>query len=324
MTFFSKKTLRLLLLPALLLLTGCAGSSKETADSQENTKLSAVATIFPQYDFLRAIGGDHLDLHMLLSPGAESHSFEPTPGDMITVSECDLFVYVGGDSDAWVETILDSVDTSNKEVVTLMDCVDTVAEETVEGMQAERHGHDHDEEDEEELDEHVWTSPRNAARICRKLCDTFSAADSAHAAQYAQRCGDYVEQLDRLDAEFQDVVENAARKTVVFADRFPLRYFADAYGLDYYAAYPGCADAAEPSAATVAFLIDKVRAEGIPVVFTIELSNGKLADTICEATGAKKLEFATCHNVTAQAFANGATYLQLMERNVQALREALN
>ena len=219
------------------------------------------------------------------------------------------------------------MDNPDLRVVTLMDCVELLHEETVEGMQAERHGHGHDEEedeDEEELDEHVWTSPRNAARICRKLCDTFSAADSAHAAQYAQRCGDYVEKLNQLDAEFQDVVEHAARKTVVFADRFPLRYFADAYGLDYYAAYPGCADAAEPSAATVAFLIDKVRAEGIPVVFTIELSNGKLADTICEATGAKKLEFATCHNVTVQAFANGATYLQLMERNVQALREALN
>ena len=179
MTFFSRKHLRLLLLPALLLLTGCAGSAKETADSTENEKLSAVATIFPQYDFLRAIGGDHLDLHMLLSPGAESHSFEPTPGDMITVSECDLFVYVGGDSDAWVETILDSVDTSNKEVVTLMDCVDTVAEETVEGMETHGHAHDHEDEDADhdedshdhedeshgEQDEHVWTSPKNAMRI---------------------------------------------------------------------------------------------------------------------------------------------------------------
>ena len=263
---------------------------------------------------------------MLLHPGCEVHSYEPTPKDIIAIRNADVFIYVGGESDAWVQTVLDGVDNPDLRVVTLMDCVELLHEETVEGMQAERHDHDHDddEDEDEELDEHVWTSPRNAARICRKLCDTFSAADSAHAAQYAQRCGDYVEQLDRLDAEFQDVVENAARKTMVFADRFPLRYFADAYGLDYYAAYPGCADAAEPSAATVAFLIDKVRAEGIPVVFTIELSNGKLADTICEATGAKKLEFATCHNVTAQAFANGATYLQLMERNVQALREALN
>ena len=274
-----------------------------------------------------AVTGEH---PMLLRPGCEVHAYEPTPKDIIAIRNADVFIYVGGESDAWVQTVLDGVDNPDLRVVTLMDCVELLHEETVEGMQAERHGHDHDEEDEdededeEELDEHVWTSPRNAARICQKLCDTFSAADSAHAAQYAQRCGDYVEQLDRLDAEFQDVVENAARKTMVFADRFPLRYFADAYGLDYYAAYPGCADAAEPSAATVAFLIDKVRAEGIPVVFTIELSNGKLADTICEATGAKKLEFATCHNVTAQAFANGATYLQLMERNVQALREALN
>lgn len=181
MTFFSRKHLRLLLLPALLLLTGCAGSAKETADSTENEKLSAVATIFPQYDFLRAIGGDHLDLHMLLSPGAESHSFEPTPGDMITVSECDLFVYVGGDSDAWVETILDSVDTSNKEVVTLMDCVDTVAEETVEGMETHGHAHDHEDEDTDhdedshdhedeshgEQDEHVWTSPKKQCGLSR-------------------------------------------------------------------------------------------------------------------------------------------------------------
>ena len=194
MTFFSRKHLRLLLLPALLLLTGCAGSAKETADSTENEKLSAVATIFPQYDFLRAIGGDHLDLHMLLSPGAESHSFEPTPGDMITVSECDLFVYVGGDSDAWVETILDSVDTSNKEVVTLMDCVDTVAEETVEGMETHGHAHDHEDEDADhedehhdedeshgEQDEHVWTSPKNAMRIVQKLCDALCRLDPENA-----------------------------------------------------------------------------------------------------------------------------------------------
>ena len=317
-----KKTLSITILLAMLcaLLSGCGAQSEP-----EGEGISVVATVFAPYDFARQLVGERGEVTLLLPPGSEAHSYEPSPKDIIEIQNCDLFIYVGGVSDAWVSDVLESVG-GEVRTVTLMDCVELLHEETVEGMQAERHGHDHDEEDEdeEELDEHVWTSPRNAARICRKLCDTFSAADSAHAAQYAQRCGDYVEQLDRLDAEFQDVVENAARKTVVFADRFPLRYFADAYGLDYYAAYPGCADAAEPSAATVAFLIDKVRAEGIPVVFTIELSNGKLADTICEATGAKKLEFATCHNVTAQAFANGATYLQLMERNVQALREALN
>lgn len=168
-----------------------------------------MATIFPQYDFLRAIGGDHLDLHMLLSPGAESHSFEPTPGDMITVSECDLFVYVGGDSDAWVETILDSVDTSNKEVVTLMDCVDTVAEETVEGMETHGHAHDHEDEDADhdedshdhedeshgEQDEHVWTSPKNAMRIVQKLCDALCRLDPENADDYQANTASYLASL---------------------------------------------------------------------------------------------------------------------------------
>ena len=311
------------LLAMVLTVSAFSGCTVQRNPASDDGKLHVVTTIFAPYDFARQVGGDDVSVTMLLRPGCEVHAYEPTPKDIIAIRNADVFIYVGGESDAWVKTVLDGVDNPNLRVVTLMDCVELLDEETVEGMQTEKHDHDHAADD-AEPDEHVWTSPRNAARICQKLADTFAAADSAHAAAYAQRCGDYVEKLNQLDAEFQDVVEHAARKTVVFADRFPLRYFADAYGLDYYAAYPGCADAAEPSAATVAFLIDKVRAEGIPVVFTIELSNGKLADTICEATDAKKLEFATCHNVTAQAFANGATYLQLMERNVQALREALN
>lgn len=309
------------LLAMVMAMSAFSGCTVQQNPDADDGKLHVVTTIFAPYDFARQVGGDDVSVTMLLRPGCEVHSYEPTPKDIIAIRNADVFVYVGGESDAWVKTVLEGVDNPNLRVVTLMDCVELLDEETVEGMQTEKHDH---EADGTEPDEHVWTSPRNAARICQKLSDTFAAADSAHAAAYAQRCGDYVEKLEQLDAEFQDVVAHAARKTMVFADRFPLRYFAEAYGLDYYAAYTGCADAAEPSAATVAFLIDKVRAENIPVVFTIELSNGKLADTICEATGTKKLEFATCHNVTAQAFADGATYLQLMERNVQALREALN
>ena len=315
------------LLAAVLAVSAFSGCTVQQNPDADDGKLHVVTTIFAPYDFARQVGGDDVSVTMLLCPGCEVHSYEPTPKDIIAIRNADVFVYVGGESDVWVRDVLAGVDNPDLRVVTLMDCVQALEEETVEGMQGEEdhdHDHDHDHEEETEYDEHVWTSPKNAALICEKLADAFAAADPAHAETYAQRCGDYVEKLNQLDAEFRDVVEHAARKTMVFADRFPLRYFADAYGLDYYAAYPGCADAAEPSAATVAFLIDKVRAEGIPVVFTIELSNGKLADTICEATGAKKLEFATCHNVTAQAFADGATYLQLMERNVQALREALN
>ena len=315
----------------LLLLSGCA--SPGTAGSEDSGKIRAVATIFPQYDFLRQIGGDHLELTMLLNPGAESHSFEPTPADMITVSQSDLFVYVGGDSDAWVETILESVDVSEKEIVTLMDCVETVAEEDVEGMETHGHAHDHEDEDptaadgdheEDEQDEHVWTSPRNAVRIVEKLRDALIAVDPENAGDYTQNAADYIDRLNRLDQEFQETVDTAKRHTILLGDRFPFRYLADAYGLDYYAAFPGCSSESEASAKTIAFLIDKVKEEKIPVVFSIELSNEKMTDSICEATGATKLQLHSCHNVTRDDFEQGITYLDLMERNVQALKEALN
>ena len=315
----------------LLLLSGCA--SPGTAGSEDSGKIRAVATIFPQYDFLRQIGGDHLELTMLLKPGAESHSFEPTPADMITVSQSDLFVYVGGDSDAWVETILESVDVSEKEIVTLMDCVETVAEEDVEGMETHGHAHDHEDEDptaadgdheEAEQDEHVWTSPRNAVRIVEKLRDALIAVDPENAGDYTQNAADYIDRLNRLDQEFQETVDTAKRHTIILGDRFPFRYLADAYGLDYYAAFPGCSSESEASAKTIAFLIDKVKEEKIPVVFSIELSNEKMTDSICEATGATKLQLHSCHNVTRDDFEQGITYLDLMERNVQALKEALN
>ena len=317
----------------LLLLSGCA--SPGTAGSEDSGKIRAVATIFPQYDFLRQIGGDHLELTMLLKPGAESHSFEPTPADMITVSQSDLFVYVGGDSDAWVETILESVDVSEKEIVTLMDCVETVAEEDVEGMETHGHAHDHEDEDptaadgdhdheEAEQDEHVWTSPRNAVRIVEKLRDALIAVDPENAGDYTQNAADYIDRLNRLDQEFQETVDTAKRHTILLGDRFPFRYLADAYGLDYYAAFPGCSSESEASAKTIAFLIDKVKEEKIPVVFSIELSNEKMTDSICEATGATKLQLHSCHNVTRDDFEQGITYLDLMERNVQALKEALN
>ena len=317
----------------LLLLSGCA--SPGTAGSEDSGKIRAVATIFPQYDFLRQIGGDHLELTMLLKPGAESHSFEPTPADMITVSQSDLFVYVGGDSDAWVETILESVDVSEKEIVTLMDCVETVAEEDVEGIETHGHAHDHEDEDptaadgdhdheDAEQDEHVWTSPRNAVRIVEKLRDALIAVDPENAGDYTQNAADYIDRLNLLDQEFQETVDTAKRHTIILGDRFPFRYLADAYGLDYYAAFPGCSSESEASAKTIAFLIDKVKEEQIPVVFSIELSNEKMTDSICEATGATKLQLHSCHNVTRDDFEQGITYLDLMERNVQALKEALN
>ncbi len=332
----------LTLLMLLGLFSGCAANAGNIRDDK---KISVVATIFPQYDFTREIAGEYADISMLLSPGAEAHSYEPTPQDIIKIQNCDLFIYVGGESDAWIADILDSLDLENTKVISLMDIVDVVEEETVEGMEAE-HEHEHEGEEGEEAhadeheheegaeeeahgeeieyDEHVWTSPKNAMRITQAISDKLCEIDAVHADAYKANTSAYLERLSALDVRFQEVVESAKRSAIVFGDRFPLRYFVDAYGLKYSAAFPGCSTETEPSAATVAYLIDKVKADGIPVVFYIELSNHKIADTIAEATGAKSMQFNTCHNLTKDAFDAGATYLTLMEENVGSLKEALN
>jgi zinc transport system substrate-binding protein len=291
--------------------------------------MNVVATIFPPYDFAREIAGDKVNLTMLLQPGAESHSFEPTPQDIIKVQNCDVFIYVGGESDAWVERILESMDTSRMEIITLMDCVEVVEEVIVEGMQDEEEDHDHEEdgheheEEEAEYDEHVWTSPRNAKLIVRKIADVLKQRDAANAAAYEKNTQSYLTKLTNLDASFQNMINGAKRKTFVFGDRFPFRYFADAYGLNYFAAFPGCSTETECSAATIAFLVNKVRAEKIPAVFHIELSNEKIADTICEETGTKKLLLHAVHNISKRDFDRGANYYDLMTQNVQNLKEAL-
>ena len=302
---------------ALLALSGCGrGAEAEGAEG-----VSVVTTDFAAYDFARQLLGERGEAELLIPPGSETHSFEPTPKDIIDIQNCDLFIYTGGESEAWVADVLESVG-GGVRAVTLMDCVELLEEETVEGMEDPHAGHDHGHG--AEYDEHVWTSPRNAALICGKIAAALSEADPQGAESYAAALEDYCAQLDELDAAFTEVVESGARRTVVFADRFPLLYFARAYGLEYFAAYPGCSDDAEPSAATVAFLIDKVREEDIPVVFHIELSNELMADTVCDETGAEKRLFSACHNVTRAQFESGVTYMELMWDNVDALREALS
>ena len=317
------------LLPVFLL-AGCAPA----APSADDGRLKVIATTFPGYDFARAIGGDNIALKMLLLPGAETHSFEPTPQDVISIQNCDVFIYGGGDSDSWVDGILASMNIENMTIVKLMDIVEVVEEELVEGMTPEDHSdhdHDHDHDDdhdhgEAEYDEHVWTAPKNAKRIARAVCDTFcllESADPAKVSAYQQALVQHLTALEELDAAFTQAVAAGQRKTLIFGDRFPFRYFVDAYGLDYFAAFPGCAADTEPSAETVAFLIDKVRAENIPVVFYIELSNERMADTIAEETGAKKLLLHACHNISRSDFQSGATYLSIMQQNLEHLREAL-
>jgi zinc transport system substrate-binding protein len=293
---------------------------------EESGKISVVATIFPPYDFVREIAGDAAEVSMLLPPAAESHSFEPTPSDIIEIQNSDMFVYVGGESDEWVKDVLGSMDTSNMKIVTLMDCVEVVEEEIVEGMEDEEEeeaGEGEEGEEEPEYDEHVWTSPRNAKLIVEKLTEALREIDPANAEMYSGRAEAYSAELDALDLSFREVVDSASRRVIIFGDRFPFRYFADAYGLDYFAAFPGCSTETECSAATVAFLIDKVREEGLPVVFHIELSNGKIAETISEETGARVLLLHAVHNISREDFLGGEGYLSLMRRNAENLREAL-
>jgi zinc transport system substrate-binding protein len=302
---------------------GCTPKNKAISQETEG-KINVVTVMFAPYDFVRQIAGgaggldSHINLTMLLPPGAESHSFEPTPRDIIAIQNSDVFIYTGGESDVWVDRILESMDTGNMRVLSLMECVELVEEEIVEGMEEE-------EEEEEGItyDEHVWTSPANAVRIVRSITGLLCDVDAENAAYYQQNSNEYIAKLYDLDAAFRGVVNNAKRKTIVFGDRFPFRYFADAYGLSYFAAFPGCSTETECSASTVAFLIDSIRSEGIPVVFHIELSTERIADAISEETGAKKLLLHSSHNITKADFDKGLDYLDLMNRNVVNLREAL-
>jgi zinc transport system substrate-binding protein len=306
----------------LIFVSGCTQKKNNNVQSG-NGKITITATIFPPYDFVRAIAGgraaaDKVNLSMLLPPASESHSFEPTPKDIITIQNSDVFIYVGGESDEWVNRILESMDTRNMTIISLMDIVDVVEEEVVEGMEEET-----EEEEEVAYDEHVWTSPQNAVRIVQVITEALCKADAANTGFYRQNADGYIAELRDLDAAFQTVVDNANRKTIVFGDRFPFRYFADAYGLSYFAAFPGCSTETECSAATIAFLIDKIRAEKIPVVFHIELGNERMADTIAEETGTEKLLLHACHNISKKDFENGVTYVDLMRQNVENLRRAL-
>ena len=314
---------------SIVSLTGC------NKNKDNENKLTIVTTNFPSYDFARAVVKDNKDveLKMLLKPGAESHDFEPTPQDIIDIKNSDLFIYTGGESDEWISDILDDIDTNKTKVIKMMDLVDVKEEEIVEGMEDEEHEEEeehheeeeeHHEEEEVEYDEHVWTSPVNAIKIVNALRDEVVSIDNDNKKVYEDSAKEYTDKLEKIDNEFKDIVKNAKRKEIIFGDRFPLRYFADEYNLKYYAAFPGCSAQTEASAKTISYLIDKVNKDKIPVVFHIELSNGKIAEAISKETGAKVLEFNTAHNISQKDFDAGVTYVDIMEENTKVLKEALN
>ena len=325
------------------LLAGC-GKQNEPAASDE-TRLRVVTTIFPEYDWVREILGDKADnaeVTMLLDNGADLHSYQPTADDIVKISECDLFIYVGGESDDWVDDALKNAANKNMKVVNLLEALgDSVkTEEVVEGMQEEEHDHDHDHEDadehddakehdheeEAEYDEHVWLSLKNAQTLCSAISGVLQQIDPDNKDTYAANASAYIKKLSALDADYQAAVDAAVCKTVLFGDRFPFRYLADDYGLRYYAAFAGCSAESEASFETISFLAGKVDELNLPCVLTIEGVQHKIAETIVRNTAAKNqkvLMMDSMQSTTSKDAANGTTYLSVMERNLSVLKEAL-
>ena len=321
-----KRILALLLAAAVALpLCACAPAGEEAEDG----RLQVVCSLFPYYDFVREIGGAYVSPRLLVAAGREAHSFEPTPMDVIRVSRADVFVYNGGEGEQWVDEILSSAGENIPTVLRMMDYADTLTEEPLAGHDDHDHAdHDHEHDDDHdsddiEYDEHIWTSPVQAMKLCGAICDALCAADPAHAAAYRGNLQEYLGQLAELDAAFRQVCGEKKRSLLVFGDRFPLLYFCREYGLDYRAAFHGCSSDTEPSLYTLKFLIDKVNEQDIPVVYALELSSRKVADAIAETTGAKVETFYSCQTVSQADWAAGEGYVSLMRRNVTALREGI-
>ena len=320
-----RRTGRILVLLAACLmvaaaLAGCMAEKKEETPLSTAKKIRIVCTNFAGYDFARHIVKEHGEVTMLMKAGMDVHSFSPSPKELKAVADCDLFIYTGGDSDEWVDRVLDATGKEPASVCRMMDAVELSREEYTEGMRKEKGK----EMDEEEMDEHVWTSPVNAIAIVKKINESVSAWDPAHAEDYRKNTEAYVKELAALDLRFREVMDGAARKEIIVGDRFPFLYFVKEYGLTYEAAFPGCAKDTEPDPKTMAFLIDKVKSDQIPVIFHIEMSNQQVSRAIAEATGAKERQLNSLHNVTQKDFDAGVTYVDLMKQNVKTLKEALN
>ncbi len=340
-----KKIVSLLCLIVLLagIFTACGDKEKNDEKNQANgeEKLKIVTTIYPPYDFAKKIGGDSVDVKMLLKPGMETHSYEPSPKDIEAIKNSDIFICIGSHNEEWVNNIFESMDGEKPDVIKMMDFVELLDSELVDGMehkhkeQDEHHEeaekpHNGDEEQHEEkehshsVDEHVWTSPKNAIEIVKVIADKMIEKDEKNIKEYETSSKAYISELEKIDTDLQNIVDSAKRKTILFADRFPFRYLANEYGLNYYAAFTGCSSETEADAGTIVFLKDKVIEEQLPVVFTIEMANGRMADAICEDTGAKKLILHSCHNLTKDELEAGEDYISVMRSNLKNLEKALN
>lgn len=326
------KKITALLLALFMLVGALAGCGKQN-DTNQTDKLSIVTTIFPEYDWVREILGekaDNAEITMLLDNGVDLHSYQPTADDIVKISDCDLFIYVGGESDEWVEDALRNAANRNMKVINLLEVLgDSVkTEEIVEGMQEAEHEHEDAEEHEheEEADEHVWLSLKNAKMLVRVISKALQELDPDSKDIYAANADAYVKKLSALDAEYQAAVDAASNKTILFGDRFPFRYLVDDYGLHYYAAFVGCSTETEAGFETISFLAKRVDEWKLPCVLTIEGAQHKIAETVVRNTTAKNqrvLTMDSMQSTTSKDVKNGTTYLSVMEKNLSVLKEAL-
>ena len=299
--------------------------------SQNKKTTNIIATNFIGYDFARAVTGDKTKVSMLLKPGVEMHDFEPTPEDIINIKKADLFIYVGGESDKWVKDLLKDNEISEGKTLRLMDLVEVKEEELSEGMEGHghvseeatgEHEHEHNE-DKTEYDEHIWTSPVNAIKLVNAIKDKLSNIYPENETIYAKNANAYTSHLSNIDQRIRDIIANGHKKELIFGDRFPFRYFVDEYGLDYYAAFPGCSEQTEASSQTIAFLANKAKTSNVNTILKIELTSDKLAKSIADEVGASVMVLNAAHNISSDDFENGVTYADIMEGNIEVLKEAL-
>lgn len=322
-----KKALLTAVIMCLLTFTGCMQSNADYIKNNNNSELSIVTTCFPPYDFARAVKGNTDNITMLISAGAEAHSYEPTPLDILKIQQCDVFIYIGGEGEVWADEILNSMDTSGKYILKLSDYAELLEEADIEGANSAHEHHNHSEHEEEhddcDFDEHIWTSPENAISMTEAVCNTLSDADSKKADLYRKNTEEYTDKLRKLDSDFRDMISGAKSNLIVVGDRFPFRYLADEYNLQYYSAFSGCSSETEPGVYTMAFLINKVLENKVKNIFCLEFSTRKVAEKLSDATGAEILTLHSCSNVSRDDFRNNVTYIDLMYQNLKTLKEAL-
>ena len=323
----------------------------ETSDKKpEQTKLSIVTTIYPEYAWVKEILGqraDSVELTLLIKNGVDLHSYKPTAQDIAKIASANMVIYVGGESDEWIKDALEATPKKGRSEINLMEALgDRVkAEEIVEGMEAEHHHHHHEEHAEEhehehhsehaeaheheiENDEHVWLSLKNAEVLVQKITVELAKLDLAHASAYKDNAAAYIARITALDGDYRAAIESASRKTILFGDRFPFRYLVDDYGIKYYAAFVGCSAESEASFETIAFLANKMDSDSLPAILTIEKGNKKIANAVLAASkNSKDAQILTINSmqaVTEQQIAEGESYLSIMQTNLEILKKALN